>query len=363
MTLKQDMLQVSYPPHIHSGESVHRIMWTVFGALAPACAYSVYHFGKSSLVIIIIAVISAVIAEALIELLLRRPVTVLDGSAAVTGLLLGMNLPPHAPPWMAAIGSFFAVIIVKQLFGGLGFNIFNPALAARALLMASWPVYMTTKWHRFSDQNILSPDIKNTYSFLPSQFDALTQATPLALLKDGPKVFADNNIAVARLYDIVTSPDMIRSLFIGSVGGVIGETSAMLLLAGALVLLFRKIITWHVPVSFLGTVALFTMIYYFFAGVPAFHLMALFHCLSGGLFLGAFFMATDPVTSPVTTRGMLVFGSGCGLITCIIRFWGGYPEGVSYAILIMNAFVPLIDRFARPRVFGTRPGKWREKAH
>jgi len=185
-------------------------------------------------------------------------------------------------------------------------------------------------------------------------FDALTRATPLSLLKEGQKLLADNNVAADRLYDLVTSPAMLKSLFLGNVGGVAGETSALLLLAGALFLLFRRIITWHIPVAFIGTVALSTAVYYYTAAVPCFYLMALFHCLSGGLFLGAFFMATDVVTSPVSAKGMIAFGAGCGLITSVIRLWGGYPEGVAYSILIMNAFVPLIDRFTRPRVFGTR---------
>jgi electron transport complex protein RnfD len=352
MADNQDMLHVSYPPHVRSGESIPKVMWTVAGALVPACAFAVYLFGTPALNLIVVSVISAVAGEALVQFLLKRPVTVHDGSAAVTGLLLAMNVPPQAPIWMAAIGSFFAVIIVKQLFGGLGFNIFNPALAARALLMASWPVHMTATWHAFSPGNILSPGIRNSFGFPTEVFDALTRATPLSLLKEGPRIFQSGN-GMDRLYDMLTSPGMLKALFLGNVGGVVGETSALLLIVGAFVLFFRKIITWVIPVSFIGTVAVITAIYYYSEAVPGFYLMPLFHCLSGGLFLGAFFMATDPVTSPVSAKGMVIFGVGCGVLTSVIRLWGGYPEGVSYSILIMNAFVPLIDRYTRPRVFGT----------
>lgn len=344
-------LLVSHPPHIRSGESVPKIMWSVVIALAPAAAFSVYLFGPAAAVLLGTAVLSAVAAEAVVRLLLRKPVTVLDGSAVITGLLLGMNVPPQAPWWMVAIGSSFAIIIVKQLFGGLGFNIFNPALAARAFCMASWPVYMTTKWHHFSATNILSPAVPNP-GLPAAAYDALTGATPLVLLREGPKILADSGIDPSRVYDLAHSPDMLLSLFIGTRGGCIGETSALLLLAGALFLLIRKIITWHVPVSFIAAAAAAAALHAWLNGSPAPHMAALYHVLSGGLVLGACFMATDMVTSPVSGKGMLLFGACCGLITFVIRTWGGYPEGVSYSILIMNAFVPLIDRLMRPKVFG-----------
>lgn len=351
---REQMTLVSSAPHIRSGESVPKVMWSVVLALAPAAGFSVYHFGMPALVLIGVSVGSAVVAEALIRLFLRKPVTVLDGSAVITGLLLAMNLPPQAPWWMAAIGSAFAVIVVKQLFGGLGFNIFNPALAARALLMASWPVYMTTAWHRFSGDNVLSPASLNNGGLPPAVYDTLTRATPLGLLRDGPRILADAGLGSAPLYKMAVSPEMLKSLFMGNVGGCIGETSALLLLAGALFLLFRKIITWHIPAAYAGTVAAAAAVYYFATGCPCWQMMPLFHLLSGGLVLGAFFMATDMVTSPVSRKGMLLFGAGCGIVTFVIRLWGGYPEGVSYAILIMNAFVPLIDRLTKPRVFGVK---------
>lgn len=345
---------ISSAPHIRSGESIPKVMWSVVLALAPAAGFGVYRFGMPALVLIGVSVGSAVAAEALIRLFLRKPVTVLDGSAVITGLLLAMNLPPLAPWWMAAIGAAFAVIVVKQLFGGLGFNIFNPALAARALLMASWPAYMTTAWHRFSGDNVLSPAVLNTAGIPPAVYDTLTGATPLGLLRDGPRILADAGLGSEPLYRMATSPEMLKSLFMGNSGGCIGETSALLLLAGALFLLLRKIITWHIPAAYAGTVAACAAVYYYATGCPCWQMMPLFHLLSGGLVLGAFFMATDMVTSPVSRRGMLLFGAGCGLITFVIRMWGGYPEGVSYAILIMNALVPLIDRLTKPRVFGAK---------
>ena len=354
---KQKLPVMTGAPHIRSGESVPKVMWSVVAALAPAAAFAVYHFGMPALMLMAVSAASAVAAEALMQLLLRKRVTALDGSAVITGLLLAMNIPPGAPLWMAAIGSVFAMVIVKHLFGGLGFNIFNPALAARAFLLASWPVHMTTTWHRFGEHNILMQNAQNSAGFSPSVFDALTGATPLTLMKEGPKILADNHIALSKLYDVTLTPEMVKSLFIGTVGGSIGETSALLLLIGALFLMIRKIITWHIPVSFIGTVAAAAAGYHYLSGYPAPHLMALYQVLSGGLILGAFFMATDMVTSPVSKKGMLIFGAGCGLITFVIRQWGGYPEGVSYAILIMNALVPLIDRYTKPRVFGVREKK------
>ncbi|MBN2158886.1 MAG: RnfABCDGE type electron transport complex subunit D [Spirochaetes bacterium] len=350
---KEEMLVVALAPHISSGESIPRVMWQVVAALVPAAAFSAWLFGPRVLLVMGVAVVSAVLAEACIQLLLKKRVTALDGSAAITGLLLAMNLPATAPLWMTTIGSFFAIIIAKQLFGGLGFNIFNPALAARAFLMASWPIEMTARWPRFSETNALSPVVKNIAGFPPAVYDALTQATPLGIIKEGPKILADNNIGLSGLWDMIFSRDMLGALFTGNVGGCLGETSVLLLLAGGVFLLARKIITWHVPLFFIGTFTAAVAAYYYFSGFPAPHLMVAYNLLSGGLFLGAFFMATDMVTSPVSAKGMMLFGAGCGLITFVIRIWGGYPEGVSYSILIMNAFVPLIDRYIKPKVFGT----------
>ncbi len=350
---KESLLTLSGAPHVKSQESVASIMWFVVAALVPAAAYSVYIFGIKSLVLLVSAVAAAVAAEAGYEYLIKKRFTGADGSAVITGLLVAMNVPPGAPVWMVVIGSVFAIVIVKQLFGGLGFNIFNPALAARAFMLASWPVHMTTGWFSFDKSNVFVQNVKNSMGFAPELFDAVTQATPLTALKEGPKIFEEMKVGVDQLYSFVFSPDKIKPLFFGSVGGVVGETSALLLLLGGAFLLWRRIITWHIPVTYIGTVAGLSLIYYLTKGIPNIHIAVLFHILSGGLILGAFFMATDMVTSPVTYRGMMIFGAGCGLITFLIRIWGGYPEGVSYSILLMNAVTPLIDRYIKPRVFGT----------
>ena len=352
-------LVLSNPPHIRASQSVTGIMWMVIAALIPAVAYSINVFGLKTLYITIAGVITAVISEAAYQLLMKKKVTVGDGSAVITGLLLVMNVPPDAPIWMVCIGSAFSVIIVKQLFGGIGFNIFNPALAGRAFLLASWPVYMTTKWHTFSGTNIISRDIYNNIGISQAAFDAITSATPLTALKGSAKLLTELSITPDSFYNFLLSDNMLRSLFIGDVGGCIGETSALLLLAGALFLFYKRIITWHIPLSYIGSVIVIISLYYGFNPPSGSELvsgflvrMVLFHILSGGLVLGAFFMATDMVTSPVTRSGMIFFGIGCGVITCVIRIWGGYPEGVSYSILLMNATVPLIDRMLKPVIFG-----------
>ncbi len=347
------LFQLSSAPHIKTGDSVPVIMWTVMAALLPAAVYSVFLNGIWVLAVMAAAVVSAIAAEAAFQFLFKKKFTALDGSAAVTGILVAMNVPPGVPLWLVVAGSIFAILIVKQVFGGIGFNIFNPALAARAFLMASWPVYMTTGWHRFSPANSLSGSIININGIPQEAFDAMTQATPLSLVREGPRILQDFGIGVETLHRTLFSPEMLKSLFIGNIGGCIGETSAMFLLLGGAILLVRRIITWHIPVSFIGTVAAVYFIYYSATGFDNAGAASLFQILSGGVFLGAFFMATDMVTSPVTATGMILFGAGCGLITFVIRVWGGYPEGVSYSILIMNAFVPLIDRYVKPKVFGT----------
>jgi len=353
-------LVLSNPPHIRAPQSVPSIMWLVVISMLPALAYSVYLFGLKALFLIAVSTGTAMAAEVLYQLAMRKKITVGDGSAVITGLLLVMNVPPDAPLWMVAVGSAFAIVIAKQLFGGIGFNIFNPALAGRAFLLASWPVYMTTAWHRFSDTNILSRGIQNSSTIAPEAFDAITGATPLAALKEASKVITEMGVQADAFYNILLSNQMLKSLAMGDIGGCLGETSALLLLAGALLLFYKRIITWHIPVTYAGTVAVFMAVYYYVNPVPGAEAvdlfiprMVLFHLLSGGLVLGAFFMATDMVTSPVTKKGMILFGAGCGLITCLIRLWGGYPEGVSYSILLMNATVPLIDRVLKPKVFGT----------
>lgn len=315
-----DKLFVSSSPHAKKRDSISRLMWTVNVALIPAGIMSLYVFGITSLWVILVSVMSAVLTEALIQKGCKERVRISDGSAFMTGLLLAYNLPAHVPLWLPVVGSVFAIAIAKQAFGGLGQNIFNPALAGRAFVMAAWPKYMTT----FSR---------------PFVYDAVTQATPLSLLKEGK---------AAHLADMGLS---YWDLFWGFKGGSLGEVSVAALLLGGLYLLAKKIISWHVPVVYVATVGLLTWI---FGGKNGFGSGdSLFHILSGGLFLGAFFMATDYVTSPITKKGQVIFAFGCGLLTTVIRVWGGYPEGVCYSILVMNAVVPLIDRFVRPRRYGT----------
>jgi electron transport complex protein RnfD len=312
----KDRLVVSVPPHLHKKESVSKIMWMVVISLIPAGLAGIFIFGLSALWTIILGIVSALLTEGILQLLTRRKVTILDGSALLTGLLLAYNLPPEVPFWLPVIGSFFSIAIGKQVFGGLGQNIFNPALVGRVFLMASWPKYMTTFTR-------------------PLSYDALTCATPLALLKEGKAL---QNLSY-------------WDLFLGKRGGCIGEVCILALLLGALFLLLRGYISWHIPFTYIFTVGIFT---YVFGQKGLFSSDWLFHILSGGLILGACFMATDYVTSPLTYKGQIIFGACCGLITAIIRLWGGYPEGVSYAILMMNAATPIIDRYTKSRVYGIK---------
>lgn len=345
-------LVLSNPPHFQANQSVPKIMWLVVCAMLPACIYSIHLYGIKAGLLLLTGLVAGICAEALFQLLMKKPITIRDGSAAITGLLVAMNVPPDAPGWMVAIGSVFAVIIVKQLFGGLGFNIFNPALAARAFMLASWPVEMTTRWHKFEGTNVFSNTIDKAGCLSKEALDVVTGATPLGVIKDAPAALTDMGVSLDCFYNFIFSNINIKSLFIGNIGGVIGETSALLLLLGGLFLLVKKIITWHIPVSYIGTVAACTLLYYTLNDFAFPETAVLYHVLSGGLFLGAFFMATDMVTSPITGKGMIIFGVGCGIITSVIRLWGGYPEGVSYSILLMNAAVPLIDKFTKPKLFG-----------
>ncbi|MCL1834320.1 MAG: RnfABCDGE type electron transport complex subunit D [Leptospirales bacterium] len=302
----KSLLVLSAPPHIKAGDSINKIMWTVAAVLMIPAAYSIYIFGFHAALILITCAVSGVSAEAAFQYFMKREIKIRNGSSVITGLLVGMNVPPNAPIWMAAIGTVFAVIIVKELFGGLGSNIFNPTLAGRAFMTASWPVHMTTNRYGVIGDSFLS--IENIYGF--------------------------------------------KSLLAENLGGCIGEASVLLIFIGGLFLIFRRIITWHIPVSFIGSIAVASYIYYYFLGFTQPEFAVMLHIFTGGVFLGAFFMATDMVTSPVSGIGMIIFGIGCGLLAFTIRAFGGYPEGVSYSILIMNAAVPLIDRFTRPAVFG-----------
>lgn len=312
-------VSVTSSPHLRQRETVSGVMLDVIIALVPAGIAGIYFFGLRALWVIAVSVLSCILFEWIWSKLLKKPSTAGDLSAVVTGLLLAYNLPPTMPLWMVAIGALFAIIIVKQMFGGLGHNFMNPALAGRAFLLAAWATQMT-KW--------TAPSIWG--------MDAVSQATPLALMKDGK--WAE-------------MPSMLNA-FLGNIGGCIGETSAALLLLGGIYLMIRKVISYRTPAAFIGTVAVLTLI---FGGGTSFqsavNIMG-YHLVTGGLFLGAIFMATDYTTSPVTAWGQVIMGVGCGIITTVIRLTGGYPEGVSYSILLMNIATPLIDKFTTPRVFG-----------
>lgn len=313
--LNTNLYVASSSPHFRDAPSIRRIMVDVVIALVPAAAAAVYFFGMKAALVIAVTTAACVLAELAMCKIMKKPVTVGDMSAVVTGVLLAFNLPPSIPLWIAALGGVFAIVVVKQLFGGLGMNFINPALAARAFLMASWPVAMTT-W--------TNPLV-----------DTVSSATPLAILKGGEAAG-------------IAAP-AIRDLFIGSVAGCIGETSALAILIGAAYLVIRRIITLDTPLAFIGTAAAMTWV---LGGKTLFTGDVLYHLFAGGLMLGAFFMATDYPTAPITTRGRIIFGAGCGLLTAVIRLYGGYPEGVCYSILIMNLTVPLIDRYLVPKSFG-----------
>lgn len=307
---------VSGTPHVRSKESIQSIMRDVIIALVPATAAGIYYFGINALILIIAAIVSAVAFEAICQKVMKKPVTVSDLSAVVTGLLLAMNLPAAAPVWVAIVGSAFAIIFGKQLFGGLGQNFINPALAGRAFLLASYPTEMTT-W-----------SVPNGLEVA----DAATYATPLAQLKAG---YLDASLG---------------ELMLGQCGGTIGETCAIALIIGGVYLLYKHVISWKIPVIYIATVAiLFAVIGRNGMRMPLQEIMA------GGVMLGGIFMATDYASSPVTPKGQIIFAVGAGLITYLIRTFGGYPEGVSYSILIMNCCVPLIERFTEPTIFGALP--------
>ena len=321
-------LIVSSSPHIHSGESVPRIMYSVIVALAPAAVLSVLLFGLPALRTLALCVAGCLVVEAACQRLFGREIMVRDGSAALTGLLLALNLPADVPFWLPLTGALAAIALGKQVYGGLGHNVFNPALVARVFLLISFPAHMTS-WPRAR-----APWGAGTV-------DAVTTATPLGALKE--ELLLRGHLGELPEFDSLR-------LLVGDIPGSMGEMSVLALLLGAVYLLYKGYITWHTPVAFIGTVAALTGVMHLID--PGRYADPLFHVLAGGLILGAFFMATDMVTTPVTGPGMLIFGAGCGIITAVIRLWGGYPEGVSFAILIMNAATPLIDRWVKVRKFG-----------
>ncbi|MCE5219864.1 MAG: RnfABCDGE type electron transport complex subunit D [Clostridium sp.] len=323
--MQESTFTVSASPHICSEESISKIMWNVNLALAPAAIFAIYYFGAPALTNMIVGATSAVAIEYLVQKFRKKKITAFDGSAFLTGLLLAMSVSPSLPPYMMIIGSFMAIAIAKHSMGGLGFNIFNPAHIGRAALMVSWPVAMTT-WTK-----------------LTTSVDVVSSATPLNILKQQ---------GYAKLVETFGSNmEMYKAMFIGTRNGSMGETSTILLLIGGAYLLYKGYINWQVPVFMIGTVGLLTWIFGpegLFTGDPLFHMMA------GGLILGAFFMATDMVTIPITIKGQIIFAVGAGIITVLIRLIGGYPEGICYSILLMNAVTPLIDRLVKPKIFGAR---------
>ena len=326
-------LIASSSPHIRSNENTRSIMLDVIIAMLPALFWAVYNFGFKALLTTVISVVACLFWEWLYRKLLKKPQSIGDLSAVVTGMLLAFVCPPSLPWWANVIGAFFSIVVVKQLYGGIGCNFLNPALAGRAILLASYATAMTT------------------WTLPTSKIDTVaSSATPLAIMKEG---------TVEKFTELTTNYS-VADMFIGRVGGSLGEVSALALLLGGAWLLIRKVISWHTPVAFIGTVAIITLISAP-AGIDNVQYM-LYNVFGGGLMLGAFFMATDYATSPVTKPGQLIFGIGCGLITCFIRRFGSYPEGVCYSILIMNCTTWLLDKYIRPTIYGAVKKEKKEAA-
>lgn len=323
---------VSASPHVHSDRTSKKLMYDVIIALIPAFLISIYVFGISALIVTSVAIASCMLFEYLIQkYLLKAEVTITDGSALLTGVLLAFNLPSNLPIWMVIVGALIAIGVAKLSFGGLGFNIFNPALVGRVFLLVSFPVQMTM-WPTAIENNT-------------TVVDAVTGATSLGTIKEGLQFGETMTEISARI------PSTIDMLF-GFTGGSLGEMSALALLLGGIYLIVRKVISWHIPVILLISIAALTSVFWLIN--PEQYANPIIHILSGGAILGAFFMATDLVTSPMTKKGMIIFAIGIGLITVLIRLFGAYPEGISFAILIMNAFVPLINKYFKPRRFGAK---------
>ncbi len=363
--------ELAMSPHVSSNQTTRKIMFDVVIALLPALAAATWFFGPRALLIVFVSAATAVLSEYLCLKFMKRPVSfALDGSAIVTGVLLAYNLPSGVPLWLPVIGTAFAIAVGKQAFGGLGQNIVNPALLGRAFLMASFPILMTAGWTapeawRNTPENPWETNgiITEELSSIPDA-DAISGATPLNVLKqtfdldssaedayrEGDTAEAERleNRAVS-IRNALSDNSTYVNLLIGRRGGCLGETSVILLLVGAIYLVIRGVLELRLPLSYLGTVAFFAWV---FGGSGWFNGDPLFHVLAGGVVLGGLFMVSDMVTTPVTPRGRIIFGIGAGLITMVIRRWGGYPEGCSYSILLMNLVTPLIDRYTRPKEFG-----------
>ena len=326
-------LIASSSPHIRSNENTRSIMLDVIIAMLPALVWAIYNFGFKALLSVVVSIVACLFWEWLYRKLLKKPQSIGDLSAVVTGMLLAFVCPPELPWWALIIGAFFSIVVVKQLYGGIGCNFLNPALAGRAILLASYATAMTT------------------WTLPTSKVDTVVStATPLAIMKEG----------TVEKFTELTANYSVGDMFIGRVGGSLGEVSALALLLGFVWLLIRKVISWHTPVAFIGTVAILTLISAP-AGIDNVQYM-LYNVFGGGLMLGAIFMATDYATSPVTNPGQLIFGIGCGLITCFIRRFGSYPEGVCYSILIMNCTTWLLDKYIRPTIYGAVKKEKKEAA-
>ena len=323
-----NLLKISGSPHVHTADTVKKIMWTVIIALIPTMLFSFYYYGINAVRVTAISVAACVVLEWIFQKwFLKTKPTITDGSAIITGLLLAFNLPSNLSWWIVIIGAVVAIGISKMAFGGLGKNLFNPALVGRVFLLISFPQQMTSGF--FPSKSFMS-------------LDATTGATPLALIKSALAEGKDPS-------EIVGLPDYLQ-LMLGNMGGSFGEVAALAIILGGIIMLVCRVISWHIPVTFIGSVFIFAAVLHFVN--PSLYIAPEFHILTGGLLLGAIFMATDMVTSPMSNAGKLIFGTGCGLLTILIRVWGSYPEGVSFAILIMNAFVPLINKGFKPKVFG-----------
>ncbi len=326
-----NLLTVSGSPHVHGGLSVKKVMYGVVIAMVPAILTSVYYFGLDALRILVVSVLACYLFEYLIQkYLIKGPISINDGSALVTGILLAFNVPSNLPCWILIIGAMVSIGMGKMSFGGLGKNPFNPALVGRVFLLISFPVQMTS-WP------VPKPLFSNAVT------DAVTGPTPLGIVKEGLR----SGLSVDQVMSQV--PTYAQELM-GDMGGSLGEVSALALIIGGIYMLIKRIITWEIPASFLLSVVLFTGILWLID--PTQYVNPLFHLVTGGIMLGVFFMATDMVSSPMSRGGQLIFGAGVGILTIVIRIWGAYPEGVSFAILIMNAFVPLINRSMKPKRFG-----------
>ncbi len=355
---------VSSSPHLHDRTSIPMVMWNVVLALVPALVAAVYFWGFRALWLTLAGAMAAVITEGIIQKFRKVPVTIADGSAFLTGILLSYNVNVSAPFWLPVVGSVFAIAVGKQVFGGLGRNPVNPALLGRVFLLASWPTLMTSNWKEAyywiqGTRSGINPEIIT--SVTDKAKELITSSTPLGVakaLRDSTTVQSlisdaggDAELPL-RIFNGLFDLSTLRSLFIGNIGGCIGEVSALALLLGAAYLVYKNIIEWRIPLFYTGTVFILSFFFGGIAGSGYSILLPFFHIFAGGLLLGAFFMATDYTTSPITKLGRIYYAIGCGVLTMVIRLIGGYPEGVSYSILLMNVMTPLIDKFTMPKAFG-----------